>query len=96
MNTKSNFFFYFFISAVILLIIILQYDLWFSNTGIFKYNELKKAVATQSKEVKQKSQTNAQLYSEVVSLRKNNEVLQSLARENMGLIKKGEVFYSVK
>lgn len=96
MNTKSNFFFYFFISAVILLIIILQYDLWFSNTGILKYNELKKAVVTQSKEVKQKSQTNTQLYSEVVSLRKNNEVLQSLARENMGLIKKGEVFYSVK
>ncbi|WP_150468097.1 FtsB family cell division protein [Francisella sp. SYW-9] len=96
MNTKSNFFFYFFISAVVLLIIILQYDLWFSNTGILKYNELKKVVATQSKEVKQKSQTNAQLYSEVVSLRKNNEVLQSLARENMGLIKKGEVFYSVK
>ncbi|ASG68481.1 cell division protein FtsB [Francisella halioticida] len=96
MNTKSNFFFYFFISAVVLLIIILQYDLWFSNTGLIKYNALKKTVATQSKEVKQKSQTNVQLYSEVVSLRKNNEVLQSLARENMGLIKKGEVFYSVK
>lgn len=96
MNTKSNFFFYFFISAVILLIIVLQYDLWFSNTGLMKYDALKKAVATQSQEVKQKTQTNAQLYSEVVSLRKNNEVLESLARENMGLIKKGEVFYSVK
>ncbi|AIT10182.1 cell division protein [Candidatus Francisella endociliophora] len=96
MNTKSNSFFYIFISAVLLLIAILQYDLWFSSTGLIKYKTLKSAVAKQSEEVRQKSQTNAQLYSEVVSLRKNSEVLESLARENMGLIKQGEVFYSVK
>ena len=80
-----------------LLIVILQYDLWFSSTGIIKYKALKTAVSKQSQEVKDKTQTNAQLYSEVVSLRKNSEVLEgSLARENMGLIKQGEVFYSVK
>jgi cell division protein FtsB len=81
---------------VILLIAILQYDLWFSNTGIIKYHSLKADVAAQKQKVKQESQTNAQLYSEVVSLRKDNEVLQSLARKNMGLIKQGEIFYSVK
>lgn len=96
MNKKSNSFFYIFISAILLLIVILQYDLWFSSTGIIKYKALKTAVSKQSQEVKDKTQTNAQLYSEVVSLRKNSEVLESLARENMGLIKQGEVFYSVK
>lgn len=96
MNSKSNIFFYIFISAVILLIVVLQYDLWFSNTGLLKYENLKKSVSTQSQEVKKKSQTNSQLYSEVVSLRKNSEVLESLARENMGLIKQSEVFYNVK
>ena len=96
MGIKSNSFFYIFISVVLLLIAILQYDLWFSNTGLIKYQALKKTVANQQKEVKHKFQTNAQLYSEVVSLRQNSEVLESLARENMGLIKQGEVFYSVK
>lgn len=96
MDIKSNSFFYIFISVVLLLIAILQYDLWFSNTGFIKYQALKKTVANQQKEVKNKSQNNAQLYSEVVSLRQNSEVLESLARENMGLIKQGEVFYSVK
>ena len=96
MDIKFSYFFYIFISVVLLLISILQYDLWFSNTGLIKYQVLKKSVASQQKEVKHKSQTNAQLYSEVVSLRQNSEVLESLARENMGLIKQGEVFYSVK
>ncbi|AJI62552.1 FtsB family cell division protein [Francisella tularensis] len=96
MDIKSNSFFYIFISVVLLLIAILQYDLWFSNTGFIKYQALKKSVISQQKEVKHKSQTNVQLYSEVVSLRQNSEVLESLARENMGLIKQEEVFYSVK
>ncbi|AJI56186.1 FtsB family cell division protein [Francisella philomiragia] len=96
MDIKSNSFFYIFISAVLLLIILLQYQLWFSNTGLLNYETLKKSIATQTKEIKHKSQTNAQLYSEVVSLRKNSEVLESLARENMGFIKQGEIFYSVK
>ena len=96
MDIRSSSFFYIFISVVLLLIAILQYDLWFSNTGLIKYQSLKKSVASQQKEVKHKSQTNAQLYSEVVSLRQNSEVLESLALENMGLIKQGEVFYSVK
>ncbi|MDE4957569.1 cell division protein, partial [Francisella tularensis subsp. holarctica] len=40
--------------------------------------------------------TNVQLFSEVVSLRQNSEVLESLAREIIVLIKQGEAFYSVK
>ncbi|MDE4967670.1 septum formation initiator family protein, partial [Francisella tularensis] len=67
MDIKSNSFFYIFISVFLLLIAILQYNLWFSNTGIIKYQALKKSVISQQKEVKNKSQTNVQLYSEVVS-----------------------------
>lgn len=96
MNIKSNSFFYLFISAVVLLIALLQYQLWFSSTGLINYKHLKKIVATQTKEVKQKTQTNIQLYAEIVSLRKNSEVLESLAREDLGLVKQDEVFYSVK
>ena len=96
MNTRSNSFFYFFISIVSLLIISLQYSFWYSPTGIINYMSLSKDISIQAKEVNHKELTNKQLYSEVVSLRNNSEVLESLARENLGLIDKGEVFYSVK
>ena len=96
MNVKSNSFFYFFIAVVALLIAVLQYQLWFSSTGLFKYESLTKSLKAQTQKVNGKTQTNNQLYSEVVSLRNNSEVLESLARQNMGFIKKGEIFYSVK
>ena len=96
MNIKSNSFFYFFIVVVSFLIVTLQYQLWFSSTGVFKYNSITKLIKSKTVEVNDKTQTNNQLYAEVVSLRKNSEVLESLARQNMGFIKKGEVFYSVK
>ena len=96
MNIKSNSFFYFFIMVVLFLIVVLQYQLWFSSTGVFKYSSINKSVKAQTVEVDDKTLTNNQLYSEVVSLRRNSEVLESLARQNMGFIKKGEVFYSVK
>lgn len=96
MNVKSNSFFYFFIAVVALLIVVLQYQLWFSSTGLFKYESLTKSLKAQTQKVNGKTQTNNQLYSEVVSLRNNSEVLESLARQNMGFIKKGEIFYSVK
>ena len=96
MYIKSNSFFYFFIIVVSLLIVVLQYQLWFSSTGVVKHSSLTKSVKIQALEVNDKTQTNNQLYSEVVSLRKNSEVLEGLARQNMGFIKKGEVFYSVK
>lgn len=96
MNNKSNIFFYVFITIIILLIALLQYQLWFSNTGLLSYKTLSSNVRSESQKVKNKTQTNIKLYSEVVSLRNNSEVLESLARQNMGLIKKGEIFYSVK
>ena len=82
--------------VVLLLIVVLQYQLWFSSTGVFKYSYINKSVKAQTVEVNDKTLTNNQLYSEVVSLRRNSEVLESLARQNMGFIKKDEVFYSVK
>ncbi|MFT4693917.1 MAG: cell division protein FtsB [Francisella sp.] len=82
--------------VVLFLIVVLQYQLWFSSTGVFKYSSINKSVKAQTVEVDDKTLTNNQLYSEVVSLRRNSEVLESLARQNMGFIKKGEVFYSVK
>lgn len=95
MKVKTNTPFYAFISVVILLIAFLQYSLWFSDTGYLKLKSLRSKVVEEKQEVTNKELNNEKLYSEVVSLRDNNNVLESLARENLGYIKKGEVFYSV-
>lgn len=95
MKAKSKISFYIFICIIISFILILQYELWFSETGIIEYKNLKKAVSTQTIDVDNKSQINLKLYSEVVSLRKNSSVLEGLARQNMNFVKNGEIFYSV-
>ena len=95
MKTNNNFF-YFFICLVIVMIISLQYSFWFSHTGYLNYKKVKSEVFEQQQEVIAKEENNNKLYSEVTSLRNNSSVLESLARENMGYIKKGEFFYSVQ
>ncbi len=74
----------------------LQYSFWYSNTGYLKYKKVHTEVTKQQIDVDAKEKNNKKLYSEVLSLRNNDEVLESLARENMGYVKKGEVFYSVQ
>ncbi|MFC4891846.1 septum formation initiator family protein [Pseudofrancisella aestuarii] len=96
MKVKTNTPFYAFIAVVILLIVSLQYNFWFSDTGYLKLKSLRVKVVQEKQEVNNKQLNNEKLYSEVVSLRDNNSVLENLARENLGYIKKGEVFYSVE
>ncbi len=95
MRAKSNFSFYILILVILSFITVLQYELWFSNTGIIQYHASEKSVQEKSAYVDHKKQENLKLYSEVVSLRKNSSVLEGLARQNMNFVKKGEIFYSV-
>jgi cell division protein FtsB len=95
MKTNNNFF-YIFISLVVLMIFALQYSFWFSHTGYLNYKKVKSEVFVQQEEVVAKEENNNKLYSEVTSLRNNSSVIESLARENMGYVKKGEFFYSVQ
>ena len=93
---SSKFKFYIFILVIIFFIIVVQYKAWFSATGYYKYQQLTKTIQTMSKNVDDLKDNNKKLYAEVVSLQKNNVVLDSLARENLGLIKKNETFYMIK
>ena len=92
----SKFKFYIFILVIIFFIIVVQYKAWFSVTGYYKYQQLTKTIQIMSKNVDDLKDNNKKLYAEVVSLQKNNVVLDSLARENLGLIKKNETFYMIK
>jgi len=77
------------------LIIMLQIQLWSGSSGIFQVNELSSIVAKEHDINVLLSERNQSLYDEVISLREDNAVVEGLARENLGLIKQGEVFYQL-
>lgn len=82
---------------VVLLIIVgaLQYRLWFANDGIFHAFRLKKEIRVQQAKNADVSKRNASLIEEIKSLKKGKSAIENRARNDLGMIKEGEVFYQV-
>lgn len=75
------------------LLLLLQYRLWFAEGGLAEANRL----ATQLEEAEAENATlsdrNATLTRELMALQNGNEAVEKNARESLGLIKEGEVYY---
>ena len=75
------------------LLLLLQYRLWFAEGGLAEANRL----AAQLEEAEAENTTlldrNAALTREVIALQSGDEAVEKNARENLGLIKEGEVYY---
>ncbi len=76
-------------------IIWLQIDLWNTSNGVASIFQLQTQVQKLNIENAKVKVRNNMLYDEVLSLRHNNEVIEGLARMDLGFIKKGETFYQV-
>lgn len=77
------------------LFVILQYALWFSAGGIVGIWHLKREMAALNAENAQSGERNAVLEADVVDLKKGNEAIEERARNDLGMIKKGETFYQI-
>lgn len=84
-----------FVLLLIAMIVYLQYDLWGTRVGIVSLHGLQANNHAQMLQNEKLKVRNDQVWAEVVSLRSNNEVLEGLARQNLGLIKQGEIFYEL-
>ncbi len=73
----------------------LQYKLWLEPGGILDSWRLKQAVAAQTSENEQLSQHNLSLAAEVADLKQGQAAIEERARNDLGMIKQGEVFYQV-
>ncbi|MGH8614242.1 MAG: cell division protein FtsB [Gammaproteobacteria bacterium] len=82
-------------AVLMLLLVALQYKLWLSEDGLREIWELKKAIASQRAENKRLSERNLGLAAEVTDLKHGLEAVEERARSEMGMIKKGEVFYQL-
>lgn len=75
------------------LLLLLQYRLWFAEGGLAEASRLSQQLAHAETENASLTARNDKLTREVLALQDGNEAVEKNARESLGLIKKGEVFY---
>lgn len=83
--------------AIVLLVLLLalQYTYWFGDGGFRELHWLRTQVAAQEAENALLERRNQALAAEVEDLKQGDAVVEEHAREDLGLIREGEVFYQV-
>ena len=81
------------IGGLLGLLVLLQYRLWFAEGGLAEANRLQVQLAEAEAENAELTERNATLTQEVIALQGGTEAVEKNARENLGLIKEGEVYY---
>ncbi len=77
------------------LILLLQYPLWFGKGGWFRVWELSHEVDEQKHANQQAQMRNAVMDAEVRDLKQGSDAIEERARNDLGMIKRGEVFFQV-
>ncbi len=73
----------------------LQYRLWLGDGGFDQVQRLREAIRAQQAENSRMVARNARLGAEVKDLKDGLEVIEGLARRELGMIAKGETFYQI-
>lgn len=80
---------------LVALLLLLQYRLWFEAGGIIDMIRLKTRWVGEQRINDKLKKRNDTLLLQVQHLRKNQDAIEMRARQELGMIKKGEVFYQV-
>ena len=82
---------------VVLLVLLglLQYRLWFGKNSIPDYLNRKQEVQAQAEQNANLAQRNALLEADINDLKIGLEAIEERARNELGLIKRGETFYRI-
>lgn len=81
--------------VLLVALIFLQYQLWFENGGIRDMLKVKKQLALQLQINEKIKKRNDQLTQQIYYLQHTKNALEGQARDELGMIKKGETFYQV-
>jgi len=74
-------------------LVLLQYRLWFAEGGLAEANRLQVQLEEAEAENAELTARNAALTRELIALQDGTAAVEKNARENLGLIKEGEVYY---
>jgi cell division protein FtsB len=84
------------VQRIILLLLIfvglLQYRLWFGDGNVLELRRMADRIVELQREGERRRQRNAALDAEVTDLKQGTEAIEESARQNLGMIKEGEVF----
>ena len=78
-----------------LLFLVLQYDLWLSDGSLATIWRLQQEIIAQESVNKIISERNEALVAEVKDLKKGGDAIEERARNELGMIKKGETYIQV-
>jgi cell division protein FtsB len=83
------------IAILVLLLVSLQLTLWFGEGSLSEVWQLRQQVDRQQRENEQLRDRNAALEAEVRDLKQGLEAIEERARNELGMVKKGESFYQI-
>ncbi len=78
-----------------ILFLVLQYEFWFSKGGAVSAWRLKQNIAVQQQNNKKVQKSNLALVADIKDLKSGNQSIEERARNELGMVKKGETFYQV-
>ena len=74
---------------------ILQYRFWFADDGLLKIFHLKHEVSETQVKNDEIAKHNVYLSNEITALKKGGAAIENRARSDLGMVRKGEIFYQV-
>lgn len=77
----------------LVLAVVFGMSLFFSNRGIAELQQARKRVTDLQTDINRLQSENARLRAEIESVKKSTYAVERMAREDLGMSKKGEVIY---
>lgn len=74
---------------------VLLFRFWFSESGWFAVRDLEANVEVQLRQTADLAQRNRVLAAEVVTMKEGNEIVESRARTDLGMVAEGETLFVV-
>lgn len=85
----------FLLAGVLALLALVHYGLWFGHNGVTDYIKMAKDIDLAREEIVLLKDRNANLRAEVNDLKKGVDASEERARNDLGLIRDGEVFFQI-
>lgn len=82
-------------ALLLLLIALLQYRLWFGDGNVLEFQRMNDHISELRLEGAKRHERNAALEAEVMDLKQGLDAVEERARQDMDMIKEGEVFVQV-
>ena len=79
----------------VILIILIQFPLWFSRGGWLNVFDLNNKYQNQKEINQELEKQNDALRAEVNDLKKGTDAIEERARDELGMIKEGEIFFEI-